>query len=92
MVMFDGVEINDTDGSLARDNAEQEVDHRHHDGREQLEESLHPQMDDPETPRIHDGVICSTAEEHGRQIKDGDAEGRHHEERRHLITVGILAC
>ena len=52
-----GVEVDDPGGRLLRHHAQQDEDVGHHDGGEQLQEVLDPQVDDPETPEVGDGEV-----------------------------------
>ena len=48
----DRVEVDDAQGRLARDHAQPEEHHRHHDRDEEFEEPLDPEVDDPEPPGV----------------------------------------
>ena len=38
--------------------------------------AFHPEVDDPEAPVVHHGVVGGAAEEEGRQIKERNGQGR----------------
>ena len=87
----DGVEIDHARRSLVRHHAQPEEDHRHHDGDEQFKEAFDPKVNDPEPPRINHGEVGFAGEEHRRQIKERDADGRIEEQRRHFTALGVFA-
>ena len=53
----DDVEIHHARRRFFRNDAEQHEDIGDHDGGEELEKILHPQVHDPEAPEVHDGEI-----------------------------------
>ena len=55
----DDVEEDDGERDPLAHHAEQDEDVRDHHGREQLEEVLDPEMDDPEAPEVRDGEVRS---------------------------------
>lgn len=63
---------------------------RHWHGCEQLEESFHPGVDDPEAPVVDHGDMGVGAIEHGGQLKDRDGDGADQEERWELPLVRVL--
>ncbi len=71
----DGVEVDQARGGLGADHAHLVEHDGHQDRGEELEESFHPKMDDPETPVIDDREVAVGAVEEGGQVKDGNGHG-----------------
>ena len=85
----DGVEVDDAGGGASRD---QSQDHEHHGdehGGEQLEEALHPQVDDPEAPVVDDREVGAGAEEERGQVEERDGRRRVEEQRGELGPPGV---
>jgi hypothetical protein len=62
----DGVEVNQTRGGLGADHTHLVENGGHQDRGEELEESFHPKMDDPEAPVIDDREVgLGAVEERG---------------------------
>ena len=61
--------------------------HRDEDRREELEEALHPQVNDPEAPVVDDGEVGARAVEERRQIEERDGGGGVQEERPKLGSI-----
>ena len=53
---------------------DQHEDVSHHDRREQLQEVLDPQVDNPEAPEVDDGEVCILAKNHPCSVEQGDRE------------------
>jgi hypothetical protein len=66
------IEIDDPQSGRTLDQAQLIEDDRHDDGDEQLEEAFDPEVDDPETPGIGDGVVGRAIEKQGRQVEYRD--------------------
>src|SRR6185312_9748997 len=76
----DRVQVNRAQRSETLDEAHLIENDRYDYGDEELEEALDPQMNDPEAPRIDDGVVGLRTEEQRRQIEERDGEGRDQKE------------
>ena len=67
-------------------------DDRHDDRDEQLEEAFDPEVDDPETPCIRDGVVGRPIEKQSRQIEYWDRRGGDQEESDETAALRIRCC
>src|SRR6185312_9084986 len=79
----DDVEVDGAQCGIALHQTELVEDDADHDGHEQLEEALDPQVDDPEPPSVDDREVRRPVVEQGRQVeyrdrRRGDQE-EHHE-------------
>ena len=70
--------------------AEQDEHVGDHHRREQLEEVLHPEVDDPKAPELVDGEVLSRLCDQAHRIEGRDGERRHEEQPRHV--GGVLAA
>ena len=62
--------------------------HRDEHGGEELEEALHPQVDDPEAPVVDHGEVGAGAVEERGQVEERDGRRRVEEERGELGPSG----
>ena len=76
----DDVHVDDPQGDPLTHHAEHDEDVRVHDGGEQLEEVLDPQVDDPEAPVLGDGDLRRRAGEHAHRVEGRDRQGREEED------------
>ena len=72
----DGVQVDQARGGLGGDQAHLVEHDRHQHRREELEESLDPEVDDPEAPVVDDGEVGVRAVEERGQVEDRDGHGR----------------
>ena len=86
----DGIEINHPGGREAGDHAEFVEEDGDHGGDEELEEPLHPEMNDPEPPHVHHGKMGLPREEEGRQVKEGNGRGGEQKQGGDLALFGIF--
>ena len=84
----DGVEVDDAGGGAGRDQPEDHEHHRDEHGGEQLEEALHPQVDDPEAPVVDHGEVGAGAVEERGQVEERDRRRRVEEQRGRARTRG----
>src|SRR3546814_13467695 len=56
-------------------------------GREDLEDALDPQMDDPPAPILHDRDVRALAIEKTRAIEEADGDGRDGKQREHALVA-----
>ena len=61
----DGIHVNDPHHVDAPDNPQLVEGHRDQNGHKQLEETFHPKVDNPETPRVHQLFLFSLNVEGG---------------------------
>ena len=82
----DGVEHSvhhdDGDGDALANHAEQHEDVRHHDGGEQFEEVLHPEVNHPEAPEFGDGHVGTLTCEQADRVEHGDGQAGEEEQPR----------
>ena len=83
----DDVHEDDAQCDPLADNAQQDEDVGDHDGGEQLEEVLDPQVHHPEAPELGDGDVGSGARHHPHGVEGGDRQGREHEQPGHVGHV-----
>ena len=86
----DGVQVDQARGGPGADEPHLVEHHGHQHRREEFEESLHPEMDDPEAPVVDDGEVGVGAVEKGGQVEDRDGHGRIQEERGQFALVRAL--
>src|SRR3546814_7410633 len=60
-------------------------------GREDLEDALDPQMDDPPAPILHDRDVRALAIEKTRAIEEADGDGRDGKQREHALVAFAVA-
>ena len=83
----DDVEEDHGQGDLLAHHAEQHEHVGHHHRREQLEEVLDPEVDDPEAPELVDGEVLSRLRDQPDRVEGGDGERRHEEQPGHVGRV-----
>src|SRR4029450_1036471 len=81
------VQVDHCQCHLLPDHPEQDEDVGDHDGREELEEVLDPQMHDPEAPEVRGGEVRLRPGEQPDGIECRDRQGREEEEPRHVAHV-----
>jgi hypothetical protein len=83
----DDVEVDDEQGDALGDDPEQDEDVGDHHGREELEEVLHPEVDDPEPPEVRGGEMRVGSGEQADGIEGRNRERGEEEEPRHVPLV-----
>ena len=86
----DDVQEDDAERDLLPHHAEQHEDVRHHDGREQFEEVLDPQVHDPEAPELRDRDVGARAGHHAHRVEGRNRQGGEHEQPRHVGDVLVV--
>ena len=80
----DDVHVDDTQRHLLADDTEHDEDVRHHDGGEELEEVLDPEMDHPETPELGYRQLSVRPGEETHSVEHWDRQGREEKHPRHI--------
>ena len=75
-----------------RDHAEQHEDVGDHDRREQLQEVLDPEVDDPEPPEVGDGEVAPRVGEQADGVEGGDRQRGEEEEPGHVARCARCAA
>ena len=85
----DDVEIDNSRGRGGTNHAQENVDVRHHDGREQFQEILDPEVNDPEPPEVHHGEVDVLAEDHAYGIEKRDGQRTVEEQVRQIARMFV---
>ena len=88
----DDVEVDDGQGRPARDDAEQDEDVGDHDGREELQEVLDPEVHDPEAPEVGGREVDVGPGEQPDGVEGRDRQRGEEEEPRHVAHVLAVAA
>ena len=83
----DDVEIHHARRRFLRNHAEQHEDIGDHDGGEELEKILHPEVHDPEAPEVHDGEIRLRVAEQPNRIEERNRKCAVEKERRQVARA-----
>ena len=83
----DDVQEDHGEGDLLAHHPEQHEHVGHHHRREQLEEVLHPEVDDPEAPELVDGEVLACLGDQADGVEGRDGERRHEEQPGHVGRV-----
>src|SRR5215217_4196029 len=81
------VEEDNRQSDFLPDDPEQDEDVSYHHGREELQEVLDPQMNNPEAPEVGSREVGVGAGEQADRVEGGDGKGREEEEPGHVARV-----
>ena len=81
------VEQDHRQGDLLAHHPEQHEHVGHHHGREQLEEVLHPEVDDPEAPELVDREVLAGLRDQADRVEGRNGKRGHEEEPGHVARV-----